>query len=102
MKVWEIIRIIEEEPVRATLKCGSEIEFSTPAGHRYEVFFDCGEPDYLNWFQPAGQDRIDFWPDAKVCRALSGLNYLAGNLVLLPHVEQRLKQAAHFAGFVLL
>lgn len=100
MKVWEIIRVIEESPVRATLKSGSDIEFTTPDGHRFEVFMDNDEPDYLNWFYAADGERIDFWPDAELSRALTGLNFLASNLLAMPHVAERLKTAARFQGFM--
>ena len=95
MKVWEIVRIIEESPVKVVSSdLDLDVEFQTPDGHRYEVFMDCGEPDYLTWFQPAGQERIEFWPENDDDnRAMTALGYLAGNLLHLPHVDERLKLA---------
>ena len=94
MKVWEIVRIIEESPVRVISDDGLDVVFQTPEGYRYEVFMDCGEPDYLNWFQPATGERIEFWSKSSESnRAVSALAYLAGNLLHLPHVDERLKVA---------
>lgn len=98
MKVWEIIRIIEEEPVKAVGGDGIDIIFETPHGHRYEVFFDCGEPDYLHWFEPKGESQINFWPENAEGRVADALRYLAGNLLAFPHVSERLKIAALRAG----
>lgn len=105
MKVWEIIRVIEESPVKAIDGDSIEITFETPEGFQYHVFFDCGEPDYLNWIQQPGEERIDFWPsptdDSERSRAVTALTYLAGNLIALPHVAERLKKAAVIAGMLL-
>ena len=95
MKVWEIVRVIEESPVRVlSSDLDLDIVFVTTNGYQYSVFFDCGEPDYVNWITDDNGERIDFWPKGgDNDRARSALAYLAGNLLHLPHVSERLKEA---------
>lgn len=103
MRVWEIVRVIEESPVKAISGDGINVVFQTPDGHAYDVFMDCGEPDYLHWIQIPGGDRVEFWrkDEDEATRATTALGYLAGNLLHLPHVSDRLKKAAQQAGIVL-
>ena len=96
MKVWEIIRVIEESPVAVESSDGLNVVFRTPNGYLFSVFFDCDDPDYVNWIQPAGEDRIWFWPDGDTRdghKHVHAAAYLAGNLIHLPHVAERLKLA---------
>lgn len=103
MRVWEIVRLIEDSAVRATESDGLNVTFETPEGHAFQVFFDCGEPDYINWLHPMGadpKDTIHFWIDGEG-RGIEALRYIAGNLLHLPHVGERLKQACMLRGFEL-
>lgn len=98
MKVWEVVKVIEESPVKCVSSDGLDVVFQTPEGYRYEVFFDCGEPDYLHWFDEPDGTRIEFWAksdgvDENRERARSAMAYIAGNLLHLPHVGDRLKIA---------
>lgn len=95
MKVWEIIRIIEESPIKAIDGDDITTIFETPDGHRFSVFFDCGDPDYVNWIKPNDADRIDLFSvlSQQRNRATEALAYLASNLIHLPHVDKRLQDA---------
>ena len=99
MKIWEIVRLIEESPVKAiSYHDSSDVTFETPEGHTFDVFFDCGEPDYLHWLSVKGGERVNFWAEH---HGHNSAAYLASNLIAMPHVSERLKQAAIRAGFTL-
>lgn len=92
MKVWEMIRAIEEAVAfKSVFYDGvSDVVFETPDGWQFEVFMDCGEPDYINWVQPPGGERIDMWKRGNDHEAA----FLAGNAIHFKDVSARLLDAA--------
>lgn len=93
MQIWEIVKVVEEQPVKVIHSdLDLDVDFETPDGWRYQVFFDCDEPDYLNWIESPDGLVFKFWKSTDE-RETVALGYLAGNLLHMADVSERLKAA---------
>jgi hypothetical protein len=79
MKLWQIVQAIEdaETIVAEHYDNVSDVIFRTAAGWRFEVFMDCGEPDYMHWIEAPDGQRFEFNFDR------SPWGFIASNLVEL-------------------
>ena len=92
MQLWPAVRALEEglrEGAAVSVEPDDgfmDITFTTAAGWRFNIFFDCGCPDFVNWVEsPAGERFVHRVDDDHA------LGYVLSQVILHPPLLARLK-----------
>ncbi|KKM06766.1 hypothetical protein LCGC14_1740730 [marine sediment metagenome] len=85
IRIWKMLKALEDladdpsQLANLVYDGVADWTFTTKDGWSFEVFFDCGDPDYLNWIRFPTGEVFDFWGGNT-----SWVSCLATNLILGP------------------
>ena len=90
MKIWEFARQLEDVDIVSTEYDGiSDVTYTTSEGWKFQVFFDGGELDYIQFIWGGDGNKLD------ISEAYGGMgSYFARNFICVPDIADKLTKLA--------